>query len=242
MGLVQTHPVQFNLCYFYSYPPLLIVVAIVVHQNPSFLHTPLRIFIRAESVCGESSRKFLQYQSIILHSPQPQRIKFLKRLFLGHIRLGRPTSPIMSDLPDRHAEQAEKPTTAGTALTPNLSLEQKEEKHNSTTLKHVPERQSVSESDPTVEAGAAATDLQNKPATHQYDGEKSSHLIEEDASAGTNAAMVEKSGVVEGNEELGNEEEDQDNVTYPGGLQLGLLTFGLCMATFTVALDNTSEF
>lgn len=35
------------------------------------------------------------------------------------------------------------------------------------------------------------------------------------------------------------ENAEQDEIVYPGGLQLGLLTFGLCMATFTVALDNT---
>ncbi|KAH7323762.1 major facilitator superfamily domain-containing protein [Rhexocercosporidium sp. MPI-PUGE-AT-0058] len=33
--------------------------------------------------------------------------------------------------------------------------------------------------------------------------------------------------------------EDGDDVVYPGKLQLGLLTLGLCLATFTVALDNT---
>ncbi|PQE06403.1 hypothetical protein CJF32_00002433 [Rutstroemia sp. NJR-2017a WRK4] len=143
----------------------------------------------------------------------------------------------MSDLSDRHAEQAEKPTTAGTALTPNLSLDQTEEKHNSTTLKHVPESHSaVREGGLPEKADTAAV---KGPATHQHDSEKLPDLVEENTSGATSAAIVEKSSVVDGNEELSNEEEDQDNVTYPGGLQLGLLTFGLCMATFTVALDNT---
>lgn len=35
------------------------------------------------------------------------------------------------------------------------------------------------------------------------------------------------------------ENTDDDEIVYPGGLQLGLLSFGLCMATFTVALDST---
>ena len=33
-------------------------------------------------------------------------------------------------------------------------------------------------------------------------------------------------------------EESEDNIVYPGGLQLGLLTLGLCLATFTVALGE----
>ena len=46
--------------------------------------------------------------------------------------------------------------------------------------------------------------------------------------------------VVEGD---GNgEEDDEVEVVCPGGLQLGLLTFGLCMATFTVALGKTWSF
>ena len=35
------------------------------------------------------------------------------------------------------------------------------------------------------------------------------------------------------------EEEAVDESQYPGGLTLGILTFGLMMATFVVALDNT---
>jgi len=33
--------------------------------------------------------------------------------------------------------------------------------------------------------------------------------------------------------------EEDNTMFYPGGFQLGILTFGLCMATFVVALDNT---
>ncbi|RDL41997.1 uncharacterized protein BP5553_01976 [Venustampulla echinocandica] len=35
------------------------------------------------------------------------------------------------------------------------------------------------------------------------------------------------------------EEDEDDEVVYPGGLQVALLTFGLCIATLSVALDNT---
>jgi hypothetical protein len=40
-------------------------------------------------------------------------------------------------------------------------------------------------------------------------------------------------------EKLKAEGDDDDEKNYPGGTQLALLTFGLCMATFVVALDNT---
>lgn len=53
--------------------------------------------------------------------------------------------------------------------------------------------------------------------------------------AGTNAADPDKhaGNDIENNEEIENESE------YPSGLKLSLLCFGLCMAIFTVALDNT---
>lgn len=40
-------------------------------------------------------------------------------------------------------------------------------------------------------------------------------------------------------EQNGAETEADDESKYPGGFALGILTFGLCMATFVVALDNT---
>ena len=47
-------------------------------------------------------------------------------------------------------------------------------------------------------------------------------------------------GVVEAsNEEKKDEDETEDESVYPGGAALAILTFGLCMATFVVALDNT---
>ena len=43
----------------------------------------------------------------------------------------------------------------------------------------------------------------------------------------------------EDKEEEEEEEEEEDDTIYPGGAALAILTFGLCMATFVVALDNT---
>ncbi|KAH6678285.1 major facilitator superfamily domain-containing protein [Halenospora varia] len=65
--------------------------------------------------------------------------------------------------------------------------------------------------------------------------EKTSHVVHvggENGSARTGAPMVKE----EGQESEGEAEEE---VVYPGGLALALLTFGLCVGTFTVALDNT---
>lgn len=51
-----------------------------------------------------------------------------------------------------------------------------------------------------------------------------------DRSAKTEKAAEEQNGA---------ETEADDESKYPGGFALGILTFGLCMATFVVALDNT---
>lgn len=97
----------------------------------------------------------------------------------------------------------------------------------------------------TEKADAAATSFKKHPVEplkdHQHehlDLDKASKVIHEDDSARTNAPIVEKGGVVEGAEES-NGEDDENH--YISGLPLVLLTFGLCMATFTVALDNTSK-
>ncbi|KAG4032347.1 hypothetical protein MFRU_007g02530 [Monilinia fructicola] len=93
-------------------------------------------------------------------------------------------------------------------------------------------------------ADAAATSFQHHqvepPADHQHkqlDTEKGSHVVTESASAGTGAPIVEKDGVIEGTE--GSSGDDDNGNHYISGVPLVLLTFGLCMATFTVALDNT---
>lgn len=95
-------------------------------------------------------------------------------------------------------------------------------------------------------ADAAATSFQHHqvepPADHQHkqlDTEKGSHVVTESASAGTGAPIVEKDGVIEGTD--GSSGDDDNGNHYISGVPLVLLTFGLCMATFTVALDNTSK-
>jgi hypothetical protein len=47
-------------------------------------------------------------------------------------------------------------------------------------------------------------------------------------------------GASEGQEAEVGEGNDDDEIVYPGGFQLFILTLGLCLTTFTVALDNTS--
>lgn len=68
--------------------------------------------------------------------------------------------------------------------------------------------------------------------------EKQNAPIEENESPETNAPIVRDGETTDGNASNAAKAEDEE-IVYPGGLALGLLTFGLCMATFTVALDNT---
>lgn len=60
--------------------------------------------------------------------------------------------------------------------------------------------------------------------------------LEISANDGSNDEKTE-AGVA--NEENVGNEEKEDETVYPGGAALAVLTFGLCMATFVVALDNT---
>ena len=57
------------------------------------------------------------------------------------------------------------------------------------------------------------------------------------APEGSNSAEHEVVGT--SSEEKKDGEEKEDETIYPGGAALSLLTFGLCMATFVIALDNT---
>jgi hypothetical protein len=71
--------------------------------------------------------------------------------------------------------------------------------------------------------------------TAQHD-EKRTHTIEQNGLSKADEVPTVKDGEVADSTA---ENAEEDEIVYPGGLQLGLLTFGLCMATFTVALDNT---
>ena len=80
------------------------------------------------------------------------------------------------------------------------------------------------------------------PEVAQND-EKGQHAIEEHGSTDPTETEKEVATVTDtetanaGVEDASNA--DEDEIVYPQKLQLALLTFGLCMATFTVALDNT---
>jgi hypothetical protein len=91
--------------------------------------------------------------------------------------------------------------------------------------------------EPKHQADAAASDFHNHPVLD----EKVTHVepsttaaSENDANGVANDVEAGKDGVVG----EGDEDDDEANRVYPGGLQLALLTFGLCMATFVVALGE----
>ncbi|CAD6446609.1 fa99eeed-0d79-433d-9188-ef55d8ac1cba [Sclerotinia trifoliorum] len=90
-------------------------------------------------------------------------------------------------------------------------------------------------------ADTAATSFKHHPsetpADHQYASEDLEKGYYGNESAETNVRIFKKGGVVGGTEESSGEDDDENH--YISGVLLGLLTFGLCMATFTVALDNT---
>jgi hypothetical protein len=91
--------------------------------------------------------------------------------------------------------------------------------------------------EPSEKAEHAATAFKHHPVveTHEQD-EKHPHeehhaqVSDKEGSAGTSLPIV-KDGEAES-------DEDDDEIIYPGKLQLGLLTLGLCLATFTVALGT----
>jgi hypothetical protein len=97
----------------------------------------------------------------------------------------------------------------------------------------------VGESDEKTQAAATAFKHHLSPTvTRPHDHEKGPHEHEHGvegqvASTATTATIVGEETPEE------SEGEGEDEVVYPGGMQLALLTFGLCLATFTVALDNT---
>jgi hypothetical protein len=95
--------------------------------------------------------------------------------------------------------------------------------------------------EPSEKAENAATAFEHHPGLESngkaHVNEKVTHVTDEENSAtATETPIVPKDGAVV--EASGEEGEDDDETVYPGGLQLGLLTFGLCVATFTVALGT----
>lgn len=142
-------------------------------------------------------------------------------------------------MPDKQTEQPAQPAGA-TLETTNHFNEHGEHKATSPLPEVAPTIGGVGVVyEDSEKADAAATSFKQHP--HEpLDPEKDFH---ENAPAGIGAPIEhdgEKGGVIEATEESNGEEDDENH--YISGVPLALLTFGLCMATFTVALDNTSEF
>ncbi|KAF7860650.1 hypothetical protein EAF04_008169 [Stromatinia cepivora] len=147
---------------------------------------------------------------------------------------------------DKQTEQAAQPAAPTLETTDDHLIKHGEHKSTSRPSSPVPDvAPTVGDAGVVYEdkekADAAPTsfkhDPSETPADHQHaplDPEKGYH---ENASAETDAPTVEKGGVVGGTEESRREDDDKNH--YISGAPLALLTFGLCMATFTVALDNT---
>ncbi|KAF7912858.1 uncharacterized protein EAF01_001879 [Botrytis porri] len=142
-------------------------------------------------------------------------------------------------MPDKQTEQPAQPTapTLGTTNHTNHSNDHGEHKSASPLPDVAPTIGGVGVvCEDSEKADAAATSLKHHPCEFR-DPEKDFHG---NASSGIGAPIEhdgEKGEVVEGTEESNREEEDENH--YISGVPLALLTFGLCMATFTVALDNT---
>jgi hypothetical protein len=97
-------------------------------------------------------------------------------------------------------------------------------------------------------ADAAATAFKHlqspAPTTTHENGtaheEKQRHVVAENGvpttgtGTGTGTGTTTETELTQG----GSEEEADDEVVFPGNTQLALLTFGLCVATFTVALGE----
>jgi hypothetical protein len=89
----------------------------------------------------------------------------------------------------------------------------------------------VGEPQEKAEAAAAAFKHHQSPAPAH--GEKGTHVIQENGVATVPRTTTETET---SHEEF--EGEADDEIVFPGTPQLALLTFGLCVATFTVALGE----
>ena len=95
--------------------------------------------------------------------------------------------------------------------------------------------------------GAVARHESSSDSTRSMSEEKKAELMEKGAATGNNISLKQEQEEVHGRaeekQETGSAEntiDDQnDDSKYPGGAKLAILTFGLCMAVFVVALDNT---
>jgi hypothetical protein len=96
--------------------------------------------------------------------------------------------------------------------------------------------------EPAEKVEHAATAFKHHPTLEPQENgqlkEKSANGNEEKDTATSTQTPVVQKDVEAGVEGSGEEGETDSETVYPGGLQLGLLTFGLCVATFMVALGK----
>lgn len=139
--------------------------------------------------------------------------------------------------------QSNPPTTANAAQFPN-DCNHKSTTHTETSSSVIDDEKRDFDATPRpdISNGIAKTEVLNEKSESKSvsDGgqqeAKDSHAINA-GSIAPNEHVIRNEG--EGVD--GVEEEDNDGIelVYPGGLQLALLTLGLCLATFTVALGKS---
>ncbi|KAI4128955.1 MAG: hypothetical protein LQ347_003961 [Umbilicaria vellea] len=141
--------------------------------------------------------------------------------------------PAAADAVDHHASPAATPSISSPTTTPeparagvrSLAGEDKVIGPNSTVPDQVTsDPPAPSEEDGLAESGAHT---EHEPRNRELEISPDDGRNDEKTVAGM------------ANEENIDEEEKEDETVYPGGAALAVLTFGLCMATFVVALDNT---
>jgi hypothetical protein len=116
---------------------------------------------------------------------------------------------------------------------------------SSTTAGDTPEQSIVPQEAPV--AGAVGVNEERKDdaaagsSSFQEHAVENEKVVEHYAPGNTSNDPITENKDVEATAEASEntEEDDEANIVYPSGLKLALLTFGLCMAVFVVALDNT---
>ncbi|EPS44955.1 hypothetical protein H072_993 [Dactylellina haptotyla CBS 200.50] len=117
-------------------------------------------------------------------------------------------------------KHTENPTTTTAATTEALPIDNKDEKHKL----EVPTERTAPESS----AGSEETAVQEKLAE-----------VQEEAEIGGNATNDSKDETPVTTEDKPAGEVEDDESKYPGGVALVILTIGLCLSTFVIALDNS---
>ncbi|CZT04915.1 related to aflatoxin efflux pump AFLT [Rhynchosporium agropyri] len=99
---------------------------------------------------------------------------------------------------------------------------------------------SVGKNSEGTKESSSAFEKHDQPSESHTDTVEQSGFVEKETHVTENEKEVVVGAEVDKSKENANgEEEEEDAVVYPGKLQLGFLTLGLCLVTFTVALDNT---